>query len=631
MTFPTQLSPYLASARLVANHDFQGLQTTRFPLLLTRTEQAEPRLGDGMGRELPGHRSTNPVGSSAPALIESSMETNPNTYFAAIAAAALLACGNSGSSAESTEPGVGSSANPRGGTTGASGSVSKGGSSTVGQGSSSRVGQGGSSRVGQGGSSRVGEGGNVNPASDVNGGNGGVRPTDVATATGGSRASGGASQVSATAAGGHKASGGKSASESAESGGRSTSGGVNVFGGSNAGGGKAAGGNAAGGTANMGGTKNTGGTGAALAATPPMGWNSWNTFGCNGLTEALVKGVADAFVSSGMKDAGYQYVNLDDCWMRGRDGAGNVQVNTSRFPAGMKALADYVHAKGLKIGLYSTPGTKTCAAIYGGYTDGVGSLGYETKDAQAYASWGIDYLKYDKCTASLSGFAPMRDALRATGRPIFYSINPGDGTGCVPGKCSIDLPTTAHMWRIGFDINASWSSMIGLADQNEPLYSYAGPGHFNDPDMLEVGKLANASEDRAHFSLWAIMAAPLIAGNDIRSMSTATKDILTNLEVIAVDQDPLGIQGHIVSGKGANLQIWAKKLSGTNTVAAVLLNRGTASASITAQWSQLGIPTGAATVRDLWSHTDLGSFTGSYAASAVPGHGVVMIKVTSSS
>jgi alpha-galactosidase len=223
----------------------------------------------------------------------------------------------------------------------------------------------------------------------------------------------------------------------------------------------------------------------------------------------------------------------------------------------------------------------------------------------------------------------MRDALRATGRPIFYSINPGDGTGCVPGKCSIDLPKMANMWRIGFDINASWSSMVGLIDQNEPLYSYAGPGHWNDPDMMEVGKLANATEDQAHFSMWAIMAAPLIAGNDIRSMSASTKAILTNAEVIAVDQDSLGVQGHIVAGKGTDRQVWSKKLSGTDTYAVALFNRGTSAASITAQWNVVGLRAGAATVRDLWSHMDLGSFTDAYTASSVPAHGVVMLKVVS--
>jgi hypothetical protein len=276
-----------------------------------------------------------------------------------------------------------------------------------------------------------------------------------------------------------------------------------------------------------------GGQSAILGATPPMGWNSWNTFACDGLSETLIKGVADTFVSSGMKDAGYQYVNLDDCWMNGRDGNGKIQVNTSKFPSGMAALAQYIHDKGLKMGLYSTPGTKTCANIYSGYTGGSGSLGYEKNDAESYASWGVDYLKYDKCTASLDGFAVMRDALRNTDRPIFYSINPGDGTGCVPGQCSI-----------------------------------------------------------------------------------------------AVDQDPLGIQGKVVVKPGANLEVWAKKLSGTNTVAVALFNRGSSAASMTAQWTAVGLPAGAAVVRDLWAHMDLGSFDDSYTSASVPSHGVVMLKIT---
>jgi alpha-galactosidase len=224
----------------------------------------------------------------------------------------------------------------------------------------------------------------------------------------------------------------------------------------------------------------------------------------------------------------------------------------------------------------------------------------------------------------------MRDALRATGRPIFYSINPGDGNGCPPNSCSINLPTIANMWRIGFDINGSWSSMIGLVDQDQNLASYAGPGHWNDPDMMEVGNGLNDTEGRTHFSMWAILAAPLIAGNDLRSMSAATKATLTNSEVIAVDQDSLGMQGRLVASPGTNLQVWSKTLSGTNSRAVALLNRGTGTASITVQWSALGIPTGGATVRDLWSHTDLGTFQGSYTASSVPSHGVVMVKVTSS-
>jgi alpha-galactosidase len=187
----------------------------------------------------------------------------------------------------------------------------------------------------------------------------------------------------------------------------------------------------------------------------------------------------------------------------------------------------------------------------------------------------------------------------------------------------------ANIWRIGFDIDASWGAVIRLLDENANLYSYAGPGHFNDPDMLEVGKLANATEDRAHFSLWAIMAAPLIAGNDVRSMSTTTRDILTNAEVIAVDQDVLGIQGRVVASPATDQQVWSKTLSGTNVRAVVLFNRGSGSASITVKWSDLGLPAGSASVRDLWSHTDLGSFDQSYTATGIPSHGVAMLKVTS--
>lgn len=378
-------------------------------------------------------------------------------------------------------------------------------------------------------------------------------------------------------------------------------------------------------------TESDGGGSNILGATPPMGWNSWNTFGCDGLNETLVKQIADIFVSSGMQAVGYQYVNLDDCWMNGRDSSGKLQWSTTKFPSGISALADYVHSKGLKLGLYETPNTKTCSGLYGNTPGAVGSLGHETADAQAFASWGVDYLKYDLCAGQRSGFAVMRDALRATGRPIFYSINPGNQENdlCPPSTCSLNLPSIANMWRMGFDIGPSWSAVIRLIDQNANLYSYAGPGHWNDPDMMEVGNGLNDTEARAHFSLWAMMAAPLIAGNDLRSMSATAKETLTNSEVIAVDQDPLGIQGQVVASPGADQQVWSKKLSGENTRAVVLFNRGASSASITVQWSSIGIPAGAATVRDLWSHTDLGTFNNSYMASSVPSHGVAMLKITS--
>jgi alpha-galactosidase len=360
-----------------------------------------------------------------------------------------------------------------------------------------------------------------------------------------------------------------------------------------------------------------------LGATPPMGWNSWNNFACNP-SETLLKGVADAMVSSGMAAAGYQYVNIDDCWMSGRDSSGNLVADASKFPSGIKALADYVHAKGLKLGIYETPSKTTCAGKTGG-------LGYEVQDAKTFAAWGIDYLKYDHCSGGeMASFAKMHDALVATGRPIFYSINPVYGAGsCVPPKCSIDVVKIANMWRIEFDITNTWASFTGLIDTDKPLAQYAGPGHWNDPDMLEVGRGMSADEDRSHFGMWAMLAAPLIAGNDIRSMSATTKAILTNPDVIAVNQDPLGIQATLVGTAGSGLEIWSKKLSGTNARAVALFNRSGSSASMTVQWSQIGLPQGAATVRDLWNQKDLGPFTDAYKADGIPKHGIVMLKIVS--
>jgi len=352
-----------------------------------------------------------------------------------------------------------------------------------------------------------------------------------------------------------------------------------------------------------------------------MGWNSWNNFGCNP-SESLIKGVADAFVSTGMAAVGYQYVNIDDCWMSGRDASGNLQADASKFPSGIKALADYVHGKGLKLGIYETPYTTTCAGKTGGQ-------GHEMQDAKTYAAWGVDYLKYDDCRGPLSGFTTMHDALIATGRPIFYSINPVYGAGsCVPPTCAVDEVKLTNMWRIGFDITNTWSSFTGLIDTDKPLAQYAGPGHWNDPDMLEVGRGMSADEDRSHFGMWAMLAAPLIAGNDITKMSATTKAILTNPDVIAVDQDPLGKQATVVATSGSN-QVWAKKLSGTNTYAVALFNRSGNAASMTVQWSQVGLPAGSATVRDLYAQKDLGPSTDSYTAN-VPSHGIVMLKIVSS-
>ncbi|HLK41496.1 MAG TPA: glycoside hydrolase family 27 protein [Polyangiaceae bacterium] len=384
-----------------------------------------------------------------------------------------------------------------------------------------------------------------------------------------------------------------------------------------------------------------GGTDAApgvVAATPPMGWNSWNTFQCN-ITEALIKATADAMVSSGMQAAGYEYVNLDDCWMNGRDSNGNLQWNASKFPSGLPALADYVHGKGLKFGIYETPNTVTCVGIYGGTSPSVavGSLGHEAQDARTFASWGVDYLKYDLCQGKRSSFAVMRDALRATGRAIVFSINPGNGSNdlCPPNgsppdgsSCGLTLPSTANLWRIGFDISASWSSITSLVDQDAPLSRYAGPGHWNDPDMLEVGNGGlSADENRSHLSMWAMLAAPLLAGNDLRSMSSDTKATLTNQEITAVDQDALGAQATLVATPQSGLQVWSKPLVGGNVRAVALLNRNSSSASISVDFTKIGLSSGAASVRDLWQHADLGMSMGSYTATSVSSHGVVVLRI----
>ena len=230
----------------------------------------------------------------------------------------------------------------------------------------------------------------------------------------------------------------------------------------------------------------------------------------------------------------------------------------------------------------------------------------------------------------MTSFTTMHNALVATSKPIFYSINPVYGAGsCVPPNCSVDELKVCNMWRIGFDINASWGLFTGLIDIDKPLAQYAAPGHWNDPDMLEVGRGMSADEDRSHFGMWAILAAPLIAGNDIRSMSATTKAILTNADVVAVDQDPLGKQGTLVATPGSNLQVWSKQLSGTNARAVALFNRSSAAASISVTWSQIGLPAGSATVRDLYAQKDLGTSSDSYTATSVPTHGVVMLKIVS--
>jgi alpha-galactosidase len=362
-----------------------------------------------------------------------------------------------------------------------------------------------------------------------------------------------------------------------------------------------------------------------LAKTPPMGWNSWNKFGCN-VSEELIRSVADAMISTGLKDAGYQYVVIDDCWQVSRDDNGNIVPDPQRFPSGIKVLADYVHSKGLKFGIYSDAGTGTCQNRPGG-------RGYEFQDARQYAQWGVDYLKYDWCNHSTqnseASYSIMRDALKKSGRPIVFSLCEWGST-----KPWLWAKDVGNLWRATGDIADKWSSgqkeddlgVVQILDLVDGLESYAGPGHWNDPDMLEVGNGGlNDTEARAHFSMWCILAAPLMAGNDIRSMSPATREILTNKELIAVNQDSLGAQGRRVKRDGER-EVWSKQLSDGGRAVA-LLNRGETPSQIMVSWTDIGYPQSLNVgARDLWEKKDLGTMKGSYSVT-VPVHGAVVVRL----
>ncbi len=364
-----------------------------------------------------------------------------------------------------------------------------------------------------------------------------------------------------------------------------------------------------------------------LARTPPMGWNSWNKFGCD-VSEELIRGAADAVVNSGMKDAGYQYVVIDDCWQVSRDAEGDIVPDAKRFPSGMKALGDYIHSKGLKFGIYSDAGRGTCQ-------NRPGSRGYEYQDARQYAAWGVDYLKYDWCNHdtqnSASSYATMRDALAKSGRPIVFSICEWGST-----KPWLWAGEVGNLWRTTGDITDKWDAgekkddgngVVQILDLQDGIESYAGPGHWNDPDMLEVGNGGMTEREyRAHFSLWCLMAAPLLAGNDLNHMSEATKAILTNKEVIAVDQDALGIQAKRVK-KSDGLEIWVKQMSDGGR-AIGLLNRTGSEAPIEVRWTDLGYPDKmSANIRNLWEHKTVAeNQKGGYKVD-VPSHGAVVLRV----
>jgi len=365
-----------------------------------------------------------------------------------------------------------------------------------------------------------------------------------------------------------------------------------------------------------------------LAATPPMGWNSYNHFK-NQIDDATIRAQADAMVTSGMKAVGYEYVNMDEGWGGERDAQGVIHPN-AKFPD-MKALADYVHSKGLKLGIYSAPSKTTC----GGRP---GSFGHEEQDAQTYASWGIDYLKYDLCgmedpfnklaetdlpaahAMMIEAYRKMGDALRRTGRPIVYSL-------CQYGMDRVwawGPSVGANLWRTTNDIKDNYTSLSQNGFTQAGLVRFAGPGHWNDPDMLEVGNHHFKPVDNlTQMSLWCLLAAPLIAGNDLTNMPPEIQSILCNREVIAVDQDPAGIQGDRVSCEGP-LEVWMKPLA-DGSKAVGLFNRGRSLMNMTLRFADVGFR-GRVQVRDLWEHADRGVFENSY-STLVLNHGVVLVKV----
>jgi alpha-galactosidase len=356
-----------------------------------------------------------------------------------------------------------------------------------------------------------------------------------------------------------------------------------------------------------------------LAKTPPMGWNSWNKFKSR-VDDKVVREIADAMASSGMRDAGYVYVNIDDTWEGERDAQGNITSN-KKFPD-MKALADYVHSKGLKLGIYSSPGPNTCAGYEGSY-------GHEEQDARTFAAWGIDYLKYDWCGARNIYtdeempvvYQKMGDALLKTGRPIVYSL-------CQYGRLDVwkwGPDVGGNLWRTTGDISDRWDSMTRIGFSQNDLAPFAKVGHWNDPDMLEVGNGGMTdAEYKMHMSLWAILAAPLLAGNDVREMPAATRDILLNREVIAVDQDRAGKQGKRV-GQSGDQEIWVRELAG-NDYAVGIFNRGIDAKEVAVNWADIGLKKKINSVRDLWEKRDI-KIGGPKYTVTVPGHSVVFLRV----
>jgi hypothetical protein len=366
---------------------------------------------------------------------------------------------------------------------------------------------------------------------------------------------------------------------------------------------------------------------------PLMGWASWNNFFVD-ISDSIIKGQANAMVSSGLATAGYKYVNIDDGFFYGRSADGTLLIDPIKFPNGMKPLVDYIHSKGLKAGFYSEAGANTCGSQYNNQTGGIGGgmYNHDQQDADLFfKTWGFDFLKVDYCGGLVqkldekTRYTAIKTAIDNTGRTdVNFNV------------CRWQFPGTwvtkvADSWRISTDISfdkfAHWDRILLAIDWNAYLAAYSSQGHYNDMDMMQVGRGLTAEEDKSHFSMWCILSSPLVLGNDMTTISQATKDILTNAEAIAVNQDTTGVQGHLVSDNGAGLQVWAKALNGklSKERAVVLFNRSAAAATMSVKWKDLNL-VGAASVRDLWQHSDLGTLDSMYTAT-VPSHGAVMLKV----
>ncbi|QDA61627.1 glycoside hydrolase family 27 protein [Hymenobacter jejuensis] len=371
-----------------------------------------------------------------------------------------------------------------------------------------------------------------------------------------------------------------------------------------------------------------------LALTPPMGWSSWNTFKKEP-SEVVLRQTADALVASGLQKVGYTYINVDDFWSTGRDASGNIRADSAKFPSGMKALADYIHSKGLKAGIYTNIGTKANYAT-------LASGGYYAQDMKTFADWGFDYVKVDVNfaperteAAYKKEFSELAQAIAAAGRPMLLSICNQGG-----GQYQNWAPALGNTWRVGADIDhmpkgstTQWAGVLYELDKAAAFPEIAGPGHWNDADMLLVGvgsdggrlMVMTPEEQKSHFSMWCLLASPLILGNDLRSITPETLAIVTNREAIAVDQDPLGQQGKLLYEQAPGLQVWAKKLASKNgeAYAVALFNRSASAAEIGVDFNKLGVAK-SVKVRDLWAHKDLGKFSKKYAA-AVPSHGVLLL------